>query len=547
MDIERKSVEAAVSPVQDAKSKHGEFDVILSTSALDRDGDELHPDEWKTPLPDKITFDSDHGMSVATCVGSGKPFINDDGQLQVRGTFASTPHGQAVRTLVNEGHIDSVSVAFRNLPKKAKDAKPQRELLNAAFVAVPANPEARVLSSKSLDESDVKTPEDVKPEDLDIPYREAKSEDEQAETQGDSGVAAKGAKKTDHDSKEPYGSSDDAGYADPGFRDNVKRYPLKKNGKFDAERVRAAWDYFHHAHDRDMYSREEQAHIERAIEQAAKEADVHLNISDGKAPEVDPPIRDAYYRSYGTQQLVSLGMPALYKGGDAANYRVNEMGAISDMFQNDPLDGGNYEQRPEYWQGVHDLAIRLGAGCPYSDPQATPGVLQSSNRSVDSEEVHAKALPETEEHEAESADESAERKQYWTLDDIFAFLDKHQHVKGVKNARRGLAGVDAVLDEAVKLTADANREDLPEPVAQALDLLTSAHANVGKLMEELGIFDPDSPGNKSLTSSPELDDSDTSTDIAPDSAADTGTDTDKSIDEVELRAKMLAISLQSIA
>jgi HK97 family phage prohead protease len=127
---------------------HGEFDVILSTKSRDRDGDELLPGEWKTPLPEHITFDSDHGMNVATCVGSGKPFINDDGQLQVRGTFASTPHAQNVRTLVNEGHIRSVSVSFMQR-KGTKDAKVERELLNGAFVAVPANPEAMVLSSKS--------------------------------------------------------------------------------------------------------------------------------------------------------------------------------------------------------------------------------------------------------------------------------------------------------------------------------------------------------------------------------------------------------------
>ena len=248
MDVVTKAT-GTVTPVEDSKSKHGEFDVILSTNALDRDGDELHADEWKTPLPDKITFDSDHGMSVASCVGSGKPFINDSGQLQVRGTFASTPHGQAVRTLVNEGHITSVSVAFMDR-KGQKSGRPMRELLNGAFVAVPANPEAVVLSSK-----------------------------------------------------------------------------------------------------------------------AAKD------------------------------------------DGDAANYRMNETGAIDQMFENDPLDGGDQTQRTAYWQGVHDTAIKLGAGCPYSDPQATPDVLQSSNRSVQSQVTTKDAEPKcdcaTEVSPTESADESA--------------------------------------------------------------------------------------------------------------------------------------------
>jgi hypothetical protein len=220
MDVVIKAT-ATVTPVEDSQSKHGEFDVILSTSSLDRDGDELHPDEWKTPLPDKITFDSDHGMSVATCVGSGKPFINDAGQLQVRGTFASTPHGQAVRTLVNEGHISSVSVAFMN-HKTQKSGKPVRELLNGAFVAVPANPEARVLASKSVD------------------------------------------------------------------------------------------------------------------------------------------------------------------------WREDTMAAVASMF--DQVDNPNDPARKSYFQGVHDLAVKLGAGCPYSDPSATPDVLAPSNRSIN-DTVETKSSP----------------------------------------------------------------------------------------------------------------------------------------------------------
>lgn len=147
MTIHTKSVEAAVSPV-DSENPNGEFDVILSTEALDRDGEKLYLSEWKTPLPEHITIDSDHDMSVVSTVGSGKPFINEKGQLQVRGTFASTPHAQNVRTLVNEGHIKTVSVAFR-VDKNRKDGGIQRELLNAGFVAVPANPEAVVLSSKA--------------------------------------------------------------------------------------------------------------------------------------------------------------------------------------------------------------------------------------------------------------------------------------------------------------------------------------------------------------------------------------------------------------
>jgi hypothetical protein len=128
----------------------GTFEVILSAPTLDRDGETLATDGWKMPLPDHITFDSDHGMSVATTVGSGVPSIDEStGNLVVSGTYSSLPRAQEVRTLVNEGHIRTTSVAFMSA-KLTKDGKTltQRELLNGAFVAIPSNREALVLSSK---------------------------------------------------------------------------------------------------------------------------------------------------------------------------------------------------------------------------------------------------------------------------------------------------------------------------------------------------------------------------------------------------------------
>lgn len=130
----------------------GSFEVILSAPTKDRDGDTLLPDEWKQPLPDHITFDSDHGMTVATTVGSGVPRIDEEtGNLIVSGTYSSLPRAQEVRTLVNEGHIRTTSVAFMS-EKTEKDGKSVavRELLNGAFVAIPSNREALVLASKGM-------------------------------------------------------------------------------------------------------------------------------------------------------------------------------------------------------------------------------------------------------------------------------------------------------------------------------------------------------------------------------------------------------------
>lgn len=127
----------------------GSFEVVLSTPSKDRDGDELALEDWKTPLPDHITFDQDHGMNVASTVGSGVPSI-EDGKLIVRGTYSSLPRAQEVRTLVKEGHIRTTSVAFMS-EKVTKDGKTKtvRELLNGAFVAIPSNRDSVVLGSKA--------------------------------------------------------------------------------------------------------------------------------------------------------------------------------------------------------------------------------------------------------------------------------------------------------------------------------------------------------------------------------------------------------------
>lgn len=151
MEIISKAV-ASIEPGEDDElTPHGSFHVILSAESKDRDGDVLRRDEWDT-LPDWINFDADHAMTVEKTVGSGTPTLEDDGKIHVRGTYASTPLAQTVRTLVKEKHIRNTSVTFMTT-KTQKDGKTvvKRELLNGAFVAVPANRDAIVLESKAVD------------------------------------------------------------------------------------------------------------------------------------------------------------------------------------------------------------------------------------------------------------------------------------------------------------------------------------------------------------------------------------------------------------
>lgn len=148
--MKKRILSAQVKAIE-GTNPNGEFEVILSAPTLDRDGEVIDAKAFE-PLPDHITFDIDHGMSVATTVGSGVPTY--DGELlKVKGIYASTPLAQGVRALVDEGHIRTTSVAFMDAKREVKDGVPhivKAELLNGAFVAVPSNRQAMVLASKSL-------------------------------------------------------------------------------------------------------------------------------------------------------------------------------------------------------------------------------------------------------------------------------------------------------------------------------------------------------------------------------------------------------------
>lgn len=148
MAITTKSVEAVIEDVE-GSSDPGEFVVVLSTDATDRDGDRLFADEWEQPLPSRIQFNGDHNHKLEATVGSGVPAL-ENGRLVVRGAYASTAYAQTVRTLHKEGHAPYASVAYRE-KRNQKSAKPTRELINGSFVVVPSNPQSVLLSSKSSD------------------------------------------------------------------------------------------------------------------------------------------------------------------------------------------------------------------------------------------------------------------------------------------------------------------------------------------------------------------------------------------------------------
>jgi hypothetical protein len=139
-----KRASAAVAP---SPSDPGEFDMVLSNGALDRDGEKLALSSWVQPLPAVIPINVNHSDDVSDIVGSGQPFFDSEGNLRVKGTYAATRAAQHIRQLVNGGHLTAVSVEF--LRRKDANGRQVNELVGGAFVNVPANPEARVLVSKA--------------------------------------------------------------------------------------------------------------------------------------------------------------------------------------------------------------------------------------------------------------------------------------------------------------------------------------------------------------------------------------------------------------
>jgi len=162
--IEKKTF--AIAEVKSAPSDNanGEFEIIMSTDSLDRDGESILKGAFE-PLPDSVPVHAFHDFHDP--VGRAVPSYDDDGRLVGHGFFASTQRAQEIRQLVADGVIGHSSVGFmaaeRKAPGEGEDGPIQiegAELLEVSFVSVPSNRDAAVLMVKGLDEKKP-TPLDV--------------------------------------------------------------------------------------------------------------------------------------------------------------------------------------------------------------------------------------------------------------------------------------------------------------------------------------------------------------------------------------------------
>jgi HK97 family phage prohead protease len=130
----------------------GEFEAILSTSTLDRDGEVIAAKAFD-PLPESIPIYCEHDWkSGALPVGRGVPFYDGD-VVKLKGRFATSTRAQEVRALVTDGTVDSMSVGFLNGKREMKSGArtvTSGELFECSLSAIPINTTAKILAAKSL-------------------------------------------------------------------------------------------------------------------------------------------------------------------------------------------------------------------------------------------------------------------------------------------------------------------------------------------------------------------------------------------------------------
>lgn len=129
----------------------GTFRVVISTPAVDRQGDSVDQNLWdlsnylNNPV---VLWAHDYSsLPIGVCTGIQKQNVGGQPVLIAEGKFAPTEFAQQVRKLYEADIVRATSVGF--IPATARmDGKSEQgnELLEFSFVPVPANPQALSLS-----------------------------------------------------------------------------------------------------------------------------------------------------------------------------------------------------------------------------------------------------------------------------------------------------------------------------------------------------------------------------------------------------------------
>lgn len=127
-----------------------DFEVVATVEVVDRDGEVVQVSGMDTTnyMKNPVILWGHNYWNVEALVGKATEVLVQDGQVIVRGVFASTESAQVVKQLYDDGVLKAVSIGF--IPKEiVGNLITKWELLELSFVSVPSNPDALSTESKA--------------------------------------------------------------------------------------------------------------------------------------------------------------------------------------------------------------------------------------------------------------------------------------------------------------------------------------------------------------------------------------------------------------
>ena len=138
------------------KTADGKLRIIATDETLDRSGESVPFESWDlTNFLKSPRLLIDHDYSVAAIVGKAE---NIEKNAQLRAIVFEplfhdiTAAARETKEMVVQDFLDTVSVGFQR--KQDEKGNVVNELMEISFVAVPANPNARMLSVKEIDQKE---------------------------------------------------------------------------------------------------------------------------------------------------------------------------------------------------------------------------------------------------------------------------------------------------------------------------------------------------------------------------------------------------------
>ena len=133
------------------------FDVVATTEDTDRDNEVIKVNWWDSKNWEKNpVILANHSYTIENIIWKGLKFYTSSWQKRLKGVFSkSNPLWVLAKNLYQEWMLKTVSVGFIPMKRSEMDYKiiEKAELLEVSFVAVPCNPNAVSLDSKTYTEA----------------------------------------------------------------------------------------------------------------------------------------------------------------------------------------------------------------------------------------------------------------------------------------------------------------------------------------------------------------------------------------------------------